>query len=579
MKNIVCLFSFFFILSVTAKNATLNIKGIVTHNGYPLNNVRINIKDEAQGVFTNEKGYYGITAKPGDVLVFKHLGLQSVEVLLEDVTSILNINMKREEEQLQEVVVKKHKKKSPTERQIEYDLNSDLIRTNLGILDTRKSGLSIRVINGSDLNRGAPTFLEAIRGQLIGKISYQGSIFDEDNTTVDLRVTTSLLEGQKAAIYDVDGVIMETPPLFIPIQEIDRIAVIRGIGTSGRYGRRGHGGVIVINTRRGIISDPKVTQRFKDSLIYSRQREAKRYTTVNWEDETPIQLSNLFLCKSEDEALQFFMDKRAHFNNAPYDAIEAGNYFLQKWQNTLKAEEIWNAIKTRYAKNAVVLKALAYTYEKNDKLVAARQIYQAIATLRPNYAQTYRDLANINAELGNQNRALKLYAEQLLNRSDVHQNAMDSIINIEAHNLIVRNKTNQTPQVINIEQTLGYVPIRLLLEWNNGEAEFDLQCMNRPSYYTWRHSYVNSPERIQDEKKHGYSSKQFLINENLSGKWRFNLRYLGNKSFDPTYLKVTVYFDFGKASQRKEMKIYRLQKENRNRHLLTIDTNLKAISS
>ncbi|MBT8297948.1 MAG: hypothetical protein KJO52_06400, partial [Maribacter sp.] len=76
-----------------------------------------------------------------------------------------------------------------------------------------------------------------------------------------------------------------------------------------------------------------------------------------------------------------------------------------------------------------------------------------------------------------------------------------------------------------------------------------------------------------------YSSKQFLINENLSGKWRFNLRYLGNKSFDPTYLKVTVYFDFGKASQRKEMKIYRLQKENRNRHLLTIDTTLKAISS
>ncbi|NND78315.1 MAG: hypothetical protein HKN53_00295, partial [Maribacter sp.] len=437
MKNIVCLFSFFFILSVTAKNATLNIKGIVTHNGYPLNNVLITIKDEAQGVFTNKKGYYGITAKPGDVLVFKHLGLQSVEVLLEDVTSVLNINMKREDEQLQEVVVKKHKKKSPTERQIEYDLNRDLIRTNLGILDTRKSGLSIRVINGSDLNRGAPTFLEAIRGQLIGKISYQGSIFDEDNTTVDLRVTTSLLEGQKAAIYDVDGVIMETPPLFIPIQEIDRIAVIRGIGTSGRYGRRGHGGVIVINTRRGIISDPKVTQRFKDSLIYSRQREAKTYTAVNWEDETPIQLSNLFLCKSEDEALQLFMDKRAHFNNAPYDAIEAGNYFLQKWQNTLKAEEIWNVIKTRYAKNAVVLKALAYTYEKNDKLVAARQIYQVIASLRPNYAQTYRDLANINTELGNQNRALKLYAEQLLNRSDVHQNAMDSIINIEAHNLIV----------------------------------------------------------------------------------------------------------------------------------------------
>lgn len=569
----------FFILTATAQNAVRNINGIVTHKGHPLANVNIQIKNAVQGVFTNHKGYYNLMAKPGDILIFEHLGLQTVEVFLEDVTSILNINMNQEEEQLQEVVVKKYKRKSATERQIQYDINKDLIRTNLGILDSRKSGLGIRMINGADLNRGAPTFLEAIRGQLIGRISYTGSIFDEDRTKVYLRVTTSLLEGQKAAIYDVDGVIMDTPPLFLAIQEIDRIAVMRGIGVSGRYGRRGHGGIIVINTRRGALSDPKVTQRFKDSLIYSRQRDTRTYATVNWENERPIQLRNLFLCKSEKEALQLFKDKWPHFKNAPYDAIEAGNYFLQEWKNTIKAEEIWNAVKSGYTKNAVVLKALAYTYEKNDKWVDAMQIYQAIASLRPNYAQSYRDLANINAELSNHNRALKLYAEQLLKRSDVPQNAMDSIITIEAHKLIVRNTTKLTSQVANIEESLGYVPIRLVLEWNNGEAEFDLQCMNPPNYYTWRHSFENSPKRIQNEKKYGYSSKQFLINENLRGKWRFNLKYLGNKSFDPTYLKVTVYFDFGKESQRKEIKVFRLHKENVNRHLLTIDTNLKSISS
>jgi hypothetical protein len=575
MKYLVCLFSFFFILCVSGQDAILSINGIVTHNGYPLTNVGIHIKDATQGVFTNNKGYYDLKAKPGDVLVFEHLGLKSVEVLLEDVTSILNINMKQEEEQLKEVVVRKHKIKSATEKQIAYDLNKDLIRTNLGILDTRKSGLSIRVINGDDLNRGAPTFLEAIRSQLIGRILYKGSIFDEDRTKVYLRLTTSLMEGQKAAIYDVDGVIMETPPLFIAIQEIDRIAVIRGIGASGRYGGRGHGGVIVINTRRGALSDPKVTQRFKDSLIYSKQRAAEAYATVNWENEMPIQLRNLFLCKSEDEALQLFKDKMAHFNNAPYDAIEAGNYFFREWQNAIKAEEIWKAIKKKHAKNAVVLKALAYTYERNNKAVAAMQIYQAIASLRPNYAQSYRDLANINTELGNQNRALKLYAKQLLNRSDVQQNAMDSIINIEAHNIIVRNKTDLSSQVVNIEQTLGYVPIRLLLEWNNGEMEFDLQCINQPNYYTWRHSFENNPERIQDEKKHGYSSKQFFINENLGGNWRFNLKYLGNKSFEPTYLKVTTYFDYGKSTQRKELKVFRLALLDTNMHLLTIAIDTK----
>jgi len=354
MRALLFLFYSFFFLAVQAEYAVLQVNGVVTQNGYPVNNASIHIKDSAQGVFTNEKGAYSITAKPGDVLVFKHLGLQTVEVLLEHVTIILNIDMKPLEEQLEEVVVEKHKRKSPIERQIEYDLNNDLIRTNLGILDTRKSGLSIRMINGDDLNKGAPTFLEAIRGHLIGRISYRGSIFDEDRTAVYLRVTSSLLGGQKAAIYDVDGVVMDTPPLFIAVQEIDRIAVIRGIGASGRYGRRGHGGVIVINTKRAELSDPKVTQRFKDSLSYSKQRVAEAFTTVDWETEIPIQLNDLFLCKTEEEALQIFENKKAHFNNSPYDAIEAGNCFLKEWQNKEKAEEIWNSIKNRYSNNAVV---------------------------------------------------------------------------------------------------------------------------------------------------------------------------------------------------------------------------------
>ena len=132
MKALLFLYYSFFFISINAQQTVLQINGVVTQNGYPVNNASINIKDSDQGVFTNEKGTYSITAKPGNVLVFEHLGLQTVEVLLEDVTAILNITMKQEEEQLQEVVVKKHKRKSPTERRIEYDLNKELIRTNLG---------------------------------------------------------------------------------------------------------------------------------------------------------------------------------------------------------------------------------------------------------------------------------------------------------------------------------------------------------------------------------------------------------------------------------------------------------------
>ena len=569
----------FLIFEVNAQMAISKISGVVTQNGYPVKNASVTIKGSTNGIYSNEKGAYSISSAPGDILVFQHLGLQTVEVLLEDVTKTLNIAMNPVEVQLEEVVVKKNIRKKAIEREIEFDSNMDLIRTNLGIWDTRKSGLSIRMINGEDLNKAAPTFLEAMRGKFIGNIAYKGSIFDEEYTSVFLRTTTSLSEGEKAAIYDVDGVIMDWPPLFLTIQEIDRIAVIRGIGASGRYGRRGHGGVIVINTKRGEYKNPKLTQSFKDSLKQSRKRAAEAFATADWKTEVPAQLKGFFQCKTAGEAILFFENKRDHFYHAPYDAIEVGNYFIIKWQNKEKANEIWNLIKIRYADNAVVLKALAYIYEMNGELIAAMQVYQAVASMRSTYAQSYRDLAHINAQLGRNKKALNLYAKQVLDRAEAAQSGIDSIINIESHNLLARSNMTGSTEVIEVEKLLGYSPIRMVMEWNNGEAEFELQGMNPPNYYSWKHTYESEPERIMNEKTRGYSSKQFYLNQELGGKWRFNLKYLGNKSFEPTYLKTTIYFDYGKPSQRKELKVFRLQKENVNRHLLTIDLDSKAVSS
>lgn len=487
--------------------------------------------------------------------------------------------MIREDVQLQEVVVKKNRRKKAIERELEYDNNGDLIKTKHGFFDTRESGLSIRMINGDDLNKGAPTFLEAIRGQINGRITYGGSIRNEEFTKVFLRTTTSLLGGQKPAIYDLDGMVIYDPPLFLSMQEIERIAVIRGIGASGRYGRRGHGGVVIINTKRGKYKNPKLTEKFKDSIKSSLNRDREAFSTIEWSTVIPMKLENLYNTNSEEKANWYYETYKEDLFESPYDAIEVGNYFMNEWGNKEKANEIWNLVKTDNSNNPVVLKSLAYTYEENNDLVKAMQLYQAIASLRPIYKQSYRDLAKINADLGKHKKALNLYSKSVLNREEVPLNGIDSIINIESHNLLLLNKTDLSSEVKGIKETLGFNPIRVVLEWNDGEAEFDMQCVSPPNYYSWKHSYESNPERIEEEKIQGYSSKQFYLNEELGGKWRFNLKYLGNKSFEPTYLKVTIYFDYGKPSQRKELKVFRLLKEDVNMHLLTIDLDAKSISS
>lgn len=578
MKPVLLIFIGLFFVSVSGQDSYREIGGKVTHDGFPLKNVEISIKGTSNGATTNENGVFSLKAKQGDILVFTHLGMKTVEVILEYSTTTLNLKMASKEVELDEVVIEKRKKNRGIEREIEFDNKPDMIRTQQGIFNTRASGLSIRMIKGDELNPGSPTFLEAIRGQLNGRVTYGNGIFDEDRTTVYLRITTSLLGGQQPAIYDLDGVVLYKPPLFLTLQEIDRIAIIRGIGASGRYGRIGHGGVIVINTKRGKYKNPKLTNRFKDSMKLSRKRAAEAYATINWNSEPPKQLNKLYNTKTEAKALEYFEATKEQLYESPFDAIEAGRYFINIWGNYDKANTIWNKVKRKNANNAVILKALAYIYEENNDLVSAMQVYQAISSLRPNYIQSYRDLAKINAELDRADKALKLYAIKLLEKEVGVQSGIDSIIGIESHQLVKRKKNELAIKVKDIEETLGFNPIRVVMEWNHGESEFEMQCMNPPNYYSWKHTFEDNPERIKEEKQLGYSSKQFYLNKDLGGKWRFNLNYFGNKSTDPTYLMVTIYFDYGKSTQNKVLKVFRLMTEDKNMHLLTIDLDAKSIS-
>ena len=74
----------------------------------------------------------------------------------------------------------------------------------------------------------------------------------------------------------------------------------------------------------------------------------------------------------------------------------------------------------------------------------------------------------------------------------------------------------------------------------------------------------------QSNCKQNTNCKQFLIDEALQGVWRINLKYHGNKSYEPTYLKATVYYNYGRPSQKKEIKVIAMAEKNVNRELLSI---------
>ncbi|MEJ2163104.1 MAG: hypothetical protein P8X60_07265 [Robiginitalea sp.] len=240
------------------------------------------------------------------------------------------------------------------------------------------------------------------------------------------------------------------------------------------------------------------------------------------------------------------------------------------------ADEIISQNRFRFDTNAVVLKALAYIYQEQGRHAKALEELRDVFILRPQYSQSYQDLAIAYEDARSYDKAAGMYArynylvdENFLMESDyfskIIQHESDNFLKLHAGKAgIGLKKVLTDPYVDNTT--------RVVVEWNDTEAEFELQFVNPENqYHNWKHTYVDTDKRLVDEKIKGYSMEEHIIDNNLPGLWQVNVRYMGNKSLTPTYLKITTYYNYGQRSQQKEVHTFKLTLKNNWQKLLSIN--------
>jgi len=123
------------------------------------------IKKEISGIITYEdnKGLYKIRAKEGDILQFTHINMKAIEVLIEDITTILNISMKAANNELDEVIISSKKKNKQTGL---YPKKPKKISSGGFTIDTRRTGYSVRYISGEELNLSGISIGRALQGKI-----------------------------------------------------------------------------------------------------------------------------------------------------------------------------------------------------------------------------------------------------------------------------------------------------------------------------------------------------------------------------------------------------------------------------
>lgn len=580
MKNILILLVLVtFVTNIQAQSNT--VKGKVTQMDSPLANVQISIIDSETATKTDANGFYQISAEPRDVIQYTYPGLNDVQILVEDVTRILNIEMSQEIHQLDEVTVKGSNRKSQNELQQEYSYNPNLIKTAYGILDSETAPGKIRFLQENQINDVGICILDLMKNEfpgvnVVGDCVYGGLIY--------IRGLNSVSQAPPA-VYDVDGQVLTQTPTWIAPAAIQRLAVLNNLAMTTRYGSIGAGGVIVINTKASAYSRTVDGKPIDYAKVKNNKYDNSALNTVDFKEGRPNYLIELLGAGTEEDAKAIYAKQIKKYSSSFYYVLDAYDYFSNRWNNQDFADMIVEDNKSIISSNPIALKSLAYIYQAQGQFKKANKLYEDVYTIRAEYAQSYLDLANSYRELGLNQKAAAMYmrydyllAEELLQKEEQVKVIMDrdlnNLISLKGADLVSMDKVNE------IKLDDDFKGTRLVFEWSDSEAEFELQFVNPDKrYYKSEHSLVANAERIQSEKRSGFSSEEYLIDDTLRGNWLVNATYLGNKSLTPTYLKATVYYNYGSASQRKETKVFKLGLRNVNQQLFSVSNAVSMVAN
>jgi TonB-linked SusC/RagA family outer membrane protein len=204
------------------------ITGIVRDDlGDPVIGANIIVKGTTNGAISDVNGEFQLTVSQGQVLVFSYIGYNPQEIAIGDRTHF-EITLKEDSQTLDEVVV-----------------------VGYGIQKRASVTGSVASIQSKEITTvKTPNVTNALAGKLPGLRAVQRSgAPGDDAASLDIR-------GFGSALIIVDGV--ERDFSQIDANDIESISILKDASASV-YGFKGANGVILITTKKGEVSKPKIT--------------------------------------------------------------------------------------------------------------------------------------------------------------------------------------------------------------------------------------------------------------------------------------------------------------------------------
>lgn len=234
------------LLTIPLFSQSKSISGKVTdaQENKPLEGVTVQVKGTAKATSTDAKGDYNIElASNESILIFTYTGAPPQEIAVGN-RSVINVSFQLTGRSLNEVIV-------------------------IGYGTQRKSDLtgSVGQVKAAQLEeRNVPSLNQALAGRIPGVWVNSNSGRPGGQTNIRIRGFSSI-NSTNNPLYVVDGVILPVGTQnqnsnaidYINSSDIASVEVLKDASSTAIYGARGANGVILITTKRGTASGPRIT--------------------------------------------------------------------------------------------------------------------------------------------------------------------------------------------------------------------------------------------------------------------------------------------------------------------------------
>ena len=523
----------------------------------PIQGASIKVKNSLIEAKSDFEGFFKIKANLNDVIVINFLGMTERQMLIENLDDKY-ILLKTDAQILDQVTIT-----GTTEL-------SDEVDTGYGKRKKKSIGFSTSTITSDDISPGAVSIVDAIRGKFTNvQVAYnQDGAATGNKTQIYVRGGSLSINNSAAAIFDIEGLIYNEVPDFIDPQQIESITLLRSLAATNRYGSQGRGGVFLVKMK----SLSRKAQRLLDNLKVKGNDYKEQTPSIIFDSLKPYYINDYSSTKSLDEAKNQFL----RLSNEIYKLsvtfhIESFNYFKNIDRDF--AVSILKSIAKKAKDNPKALKTIAYHLEKIGDFQNAKTIYQRLLLIRPLDEQSYRDLVLIYKENQDYELAASLYNLMLNNKlKNVNMLGLqETVVNEAAHLYWTKfDKLSQTDFPLKTLKT--YIPkndwrkfgfdYRIIFDWNDPAVEFNVQFVDpKNKYYNWSHTILDDRDLLEDELNYGYNTEEFIIEKSDRGKWIINIEnYSIQDNSNPTYIKYTVYKNYGRPNEIKKVEVINLNK-------------------